>query len=102
MLNKGATHRDAKAAENLSKSSSRLRRLAECIPVKPDIIFPRVHVARNERRVDRQPPHLIPMSVEERAQALLRIEMQQVMSVFEIDQDGMSPAPIEFRLDELS
>ena len=70
--------------------------------MKLDVIFPRVHVARNERRVDWQPPNLIAMSVEERAQAPLRIEMQQVMSVFQIDQDGMTPASIEFRLDELS
>ncbi len=64
------------------------------------VIFPRVHVARNERRIDRQPPHLGAMHFEETAQTFLLVELLQFIAIFEIDQNGMPAAAIVFRLDE--
>ena len=50
-----------------------------------DVIFPRVHVPRNEGRLDRQAEHLVMMLVEQRAQAAPRIEVEQFVTVCEID-----------------
>jgi hypothetical protein len=68
--------------------------------VQPLVIFPRVHVARNVGRFNRNPFDPIAMRREQRAQTALVVEGQQFVPVSEINQDGMSTASCVLGLDE--
>src|SRR5437870_1491913 len=57
----------------------------ENLLVQSLVIFPRVHVARNVGRFNRNAPHLFSVRIEQRAQTSLRIEGQQFITVSEID-----------------
>src|SRR5205823_13267838 len=61
------------------------RRDPEGLLVQSLVIFPRVHVARNVGRLNRNAPHLFSVRIEQRAQTSLRIEGQQFITVSEID-----------------
>ena len=49
------------------------------------VIFPRVHVARNVRRFNRNPLDLVAMGGEQPAQTAFGIELQQFITVLQID-----------------
>ena len=76
------------------------RRSAKHIFVQASVIFPRVHVARNIRRFDRNPFDLIAMRREQRAQTALGVERQQLIPIRQIDQDGMPAASFVLGLDD--
>ena len=65
--------------------SNSCRRSSEDLLVQINVIFPRVHVARNVRGVNRHAAHLFSMRIEQRAETSLRIERQQFITVNEID-----------------
>jgi hypothetical protein len=61
--------------QNGPKMGSSLRREnAEHIQVKLPVIFPRVHIARNVRRCNRNPFYFVSMSREDCPQTLLGIQ----------------------------
>src|SRR6266567_8346391 len=62
-----------KCAESEQNPSNQFWWPSEHVPVQPLVIFPRVHVARNVRRIDEHPAHFVPMRVEDSAQPFLRI-----------------------------
>ncbi len=70
--------------------------------MQSQIIFPRVHIARNVWRFNREPPHLASMCIEERPQARVSIELKQFVTVREIDQDRMTTASLVLGLDQAS
>jgi hypothetical protein len=58
---------------------------AKDIFVQSPVIFPRVHVARNIRRFNRNPFDLVAMSGEQSAQTAFGFERQQFITVLQID-----------------
>src|SRR5258708_24486193 len=70
------------------------------ILVQPTVIFPRVHVARNIGRFNRNPFDLIAVRREQPAQTALGVKRQQFTPVVKIDQDGVSAATCVLGLDE--
>src|SRR6185369_8598155 len=57
-----------------------------------EVIFPRVHVARNERRRDRQAQYLFAAFGEQGTQAALGVEVKQLVAVAKVDQHRMTAA----------
>src|SRR5258706_8899749 len=75
---------------------------AKNIFMQSPVIFPRVHVARNIRRFDRNPFDLIAMGGEQPSQTAFGVEPQQFASVRLIDKDRMAAASLVLGLDEMS
>ena len=74
--------------------------MSEDLTVQGEIIFPRVHIARNEWRVYGKAPNLWPMLFKEAAQASIGIEMKQLIKVFSITQNRVTASSFVFRLYE--
>src|SRR5712671_6136156 len=80
--------------EQSKKGSILLWTNAKNIFMQSPVIFPRVHVARNIRRFDRDPFDLIAMGGEQPAQTAFGVEPQQFASVSLIDKDRMAAASL--------
>src|SRR5436190_13637981 len=74
--------------------------MSENLAVQGQVIFPRVHVARNERRVDRQPPNFWPVLIKQAPQSSFRIQVNQLIKETAIDQHGMSASSFMLGLHE--
>jgi len=76
------------------------RRPSENLLVQREVIFPRVQVARNERRVDRHAPHIGPMPFKEASQAGVRIEVLQFGPINQVDQHRVTTSSVMLRLNQ--
>jgi|GEM_PF-5357272 hypothetical protein len=68
--------------------------------MQADVIFPCIHIARNERGRDREPANVVTVGVKQGAQTALRIQAEHFVAQIQINQDRMAATPFELWNDQ--